>query len=163
MANLNIEAVYQQKMENYIEFKNLCFVDTLDNTAALAYEGKQNDFFGQISMENFRRIKDQNAKKISVIIGNPPYNAHQENYNLQNANRFYTDIDRRVKETYVKRGTAQRKGDLYDMYVRFVRWATDRLNGNGIVAFVTNRSFINARTFDGFRKEISKDFQEIWI
>ncbi len=163
VANLNIEAVYQQKMNDYKEFNNLCFVDTLDNTQALAYTGKQNDLFGTISLANVERIKKQNEKKISVIIGNPPYNAKQENYNLQNANRLYTDIDKRIKETYIKEGTAQNQIVIYDMYTRFYRWASDRLNQNGILAFVTNRSFIDSRAFDGFRKDVVKDFSEIWI
>ena len=38
------------------------------------------------------------------------------------------------------------------MYARFFRWASDRLHDDGIIAFVTNRSFIDSRTFDGFRK-----------
>ena len=80
IANLNIEYTYQQRKGTYKEFKNICFVDTLDNTSALDYSGKQDMLFG-ISSENAKRIKDQNAKKISVIIGNPPYNANQANFN----------------------------------------------------------------------------------
>lgn len=163
VANLNIEAVFQQKMGYFQEFNNLCFVDTLDNTDALNYSGKQNDMFGALSLENVARIKRQNEKTISVIIGNPPYNAKQENYNFQNANRAYQDIDKRIKETYIKQGTAQNQIVVYDMYTRFLRWATDRLNHNGILAFVTNRSFIDSRAFDGFRKEVTDNFQEIWI
>ncbi len=49
------------------------------------------------------------------------------------------------------------------MYARFYRWATDRINGNGIVAFITNRSFIDSRTFDGFRKSISQEFDYAYI
>ena len=49
------------------------------------------------------------------------------------------------------------------MYARFYRWASDRLSDEGIVAFITNRSFIESRTFDGFRKLVAKDFQEIWL
>ena len=162
VANLNIEAVFQQKMGTYQEFKNLCFVDTLDNTDALQYSGKQNALFGSLSMENVERIKRQNEKKISVIIGNPPYNANQQNENDNNKNREYADIDKRIKETYIKESTAQ-KTKVYDMYARFFRWAMDRMNQNGIVAFVTNRSFVDSRTFDGFRKIAQKDFQEIWI
>jgi predicted helicase len=163
VANLNIEAVFQQKMGYFQEFNNLCFVDTLDNIQALDYAGKQSDMFGAISLENMARIKRQNEKTISVIIGNPPYNAKQENYNFQNANRTYRDIDKRIKETYIKQGTAQAQMAVYDMYVRFLRWATDRLHKNGILAFVTNRSFIDSRAFDGFRKELFDNFQEIWI
>jgi predicted helicase len=114
------------------------------------------------SSENAERIKRQNEQKISVIIGNPPYNANQANFNDFNKNREYPDIDKRIKETYVKFSTAQ-KSKVYDMYARFYRWATDRLDKNGILAFVTNRSFIDSRTFDGFRKIISSEFNHIYI
>jgi predicted helicase len=49
------------------------------------------------------------------------------------------------------------------MYSRFFRWAMDRLNDNGIIAFITNRSFIDSRTFDGFRKTIQTDFDHAYI
>jgi predicted helicase len=160
VANLNIEYTYKQKMGKYLEFPNSCFVDTLDNIDGLAYDGKQHNMFG-FSSENAERIKRQNEQKISVIIGNPPYNANQANFNDFNKNREYPDVDKRIKETYVKFSTAQ-KSKVYDMYARFYRWATDRIDKNGILAFVTNRSFIDSRTFDGFRKIISSEFNHIY-
>ncbi len=161
VANLNIEYTYKQKMGKYEEFPNSCFVDTLDNIDGLKYEGKQNNLFG-FSSENADRIKRQNEQKISVIIGNPPYNANQANFNDFNKNREYPDVDKRIKETYIKYSTAQ-KTKLYDMYARFYRWATDRLDDNGILSFVTNRSFIDSRTFDGFRKIIASEFNYIYV
>jgi len=148
----------------YAEFTNLCFVDTLDNVEALKFAGKQNDMFGAL-VENVLRIKTQNDRKISVIIGNPPYNAKQTNFNDNNANRLYKDIDKQIKDTFVKQGAAQNQMALYDMYVRFYRWATSRLDhkDGGIVAFITNRSFIDSRTFDGFRKCVQEEFTEIHI
>jgi predicted helicase len=162
IANLNIEATYKQKMGVYEEFKNICFVDTLDNVHALQYKDKQEHLFA-ISVENANRVKRQNSKKISVIIGNPPYNAKQENYNYQNANRFYKTIDEHIRSTYVKEGKAQNQITLFDMYVRFVRWASDRIDANGIIAFVSNSSFIDALAFDGYRKCIADEFSEIHI
>ncbi|MEX0965765.1 MAG: type ISP restriction/modification enzyme [Bacteroidia bacterium] len=161
IANLNIEYTFRQRMGKYLEFPNICFVDTLDNMDFTGY-GQQHDLFS-ISLENTERIKKQNRKKISVVIGNPPYNAKQEFYNLQNANRKYPFIDSRIKETYVKQGSAQNQIVLYDMYVRFIRWATDRIQENGIVAFVSNSSFINGTAFDGFRKVIEKEFSSLYV
>lgn len=161
IANLNIEYTFKQKMGYYEEFKNICFVDTLDNTDALHYKGKQHDLFG-LSSENTERIRRQNSKKISVIVGNPPYNANQSNENDNNKNREYPAIDNRIKETYIKHSTAQ-KTKVYDMYARFFRWSMDRLDNNGIISFITNRSFIDSRTFDGFRKNIQNDFTNCYI
>lgn len=161
IANLNIEYTYHHKMGKYVEFENICFVDTLDNVEALTYSGKQQPLFG-FNSENTKRIKKQNERKISVIIGNPPYNANQQNFNDFNKNRDYPEIDKRIKDTFVKHSTAQ-KTKVYDMYARFYRWAMDRVDKDGIIAFVTNNSFINSRTYDGFRKCVVEEFNEIWI
>ncbi len=158
IANLNIEYTYKQKTGKYEEFENICLVDTLEHTT---FEGKQGELF-RLSVENTERIKRQNEKTISVIICNPPYNANQVNENDNNKNRQYPAIDKLIKDTYVKQSTAQ-KTKVYDMYSRFFRWATSRLNDNGVLAFVTNSSFINARTFDGFRKVVTDEFSEIYI
>jgi len=163
VANLNIEATYAAATGNYEEFPGLCFVDTLDNTHALRkHKGHIDDLFGAVSDDNVKRIRQQNSRRISVIIGNPPYNANQLNENENNKNREYPEIDKRIKETYIAASTAQ-KTKLYDMYARFFRWAADRLDENGILAFVTNRSFIDSRTFDGFRAMVAKEFSEIRV
>ena len=160
IANLNIEFTYKQKMNTYAEFESLCFVDTLDNMG-FGFEGKQTGLFG-VSAENSARIKKQNEKKISVIIGNPPYNANQANENDNNKNRTYEEIDKRIKNSFIKHSTAQ-KTKVYDMYARFYRWAFDRLDSNGVITFITNRSFIESRTFDGFRKCVQDDFDYCYI
>ena len=159
IANLNIEFTYKQKMGQYAEFKNICFMDTLDHAA---FSQKQYDVFS-MTVENTERIKNQNNRDIFVIIGNPPYNANQMNENENNKNREYKEIDQRIKVTYIKQSTAQ-KTKLYDMYSRFLRWATDRLGDkNGIIAFVSNSSFIDARSYDDFREIVADEFNEIYI
>ena len=163
VANLNIEATYAAITGEYEEFHNLCFVDTLDNVGLhTAAHGTTADLFGSVSEENVARIKRQNSRRISVVIGNPPYNANQANENDNNKNREYPAIDKRIKATYIAESTAQ-KTKLYDMYARFFRWASDRLAADGVLAFVTNRSFIDSRTFDGFRKTVGTEFAEAYV
>ena len=163
VANLNIEATYAAISGEYEEFHNLCFVDTLDNVGLhTAAHGSTADLFGSVSEENVARIKRQNSRKISVVIGNPPYNANQANENDNNKNREYPAIDQRIRATYIAQSTAQ-KTKLYDMYARFFRWASDRLAADGVLAFVTNRSFIDSRTFDGFRKVVGQEFAEAYV
>ena len=163
VANLNIESTYAAITGKYEEFPSLCFVDTLDNVGLhTSAKGVNADLFGSVSEENVARIKRQNGKRISVVIGNPPYNANQANENDNNKNRDYPQIDKRIKDTYIAESTAQ-KTKLYDMYARFFRWASDRLAENGVLAFVTNRSFIESRTFDGFRKTVAQEFADIYV
>jgi predicted helicase len=144
-------------MGEYEEFEHICFVDTLDHAA---FHLKQMNLFA-MSVENTQRIQNQNDRNISVIIGNPSYNANQQNENDNNKNRKYPAIDKRIKDTYVKESTAQ-KTKVYDPYSRFFRWATDRLGENGIISFITNSSFINAKGFDGFRKSVVNEFDYIY-
>lgn len=165
VANLNIESTYAAITGQYVEYENLCFVDTLDNVSPLGLRaGHQHELFGSFTEENVKRVKRQNAKKISVIIGNPPYNANQQNENDNNKNREYPHVDALIQRSYDAASSAQ-KSKSRDMYIRFLRWASERLdlNGDGIVAFVTNRSFVDKHTLDGFRKVAMKDFNEIYI
>ena len=169
IASLNIEYTYRERTGRYLEFPNLCFVDTLDNMdwqKAGATGGavtRQSAFnLGAVSTENWMRVQLQNEKTISVIMGNPPYNANQQNENDNNKNREYPEIDRRIRDTYIKASTAQ-KTKQYDMYKRFIRWASDRLADDGIIAFITNRAYIDARQDDGFRKIATEDFSDLYI
>jgi predicted helicase len=164
VANLNIEATYAALTGDYEEYPNLCFVDTLDNIAGLGvFAGHQHELFGGVSETNIERIRRQNKRKISVVIGNPPYNAWQENYNSRNPNRPYKRVDERIHDTYAKEGTAQNQNALYDMYTRFFRWASDRVCEDAIIAFIMNRNFIEKNAFDGFRKTVARDFEQIWL
>ncbi len=169
IANLNIEYAYKEKTGRYVEFPNLVFVDTLDNTdwqgggAASGSVVRQGAFnLGGLSTENWMRVQLQNEKPISVIIGNPPYNDSAVLWGDGGANREYPEIDRRIRETYIKESTAQ-KTHQYDMYKRFIRWASDRLNDDGIIGFITNRSYLDSRQDDGFRKLATREFTDIYV
>ena len=165
IANLNIEYTYRERTGHYREFPGLCFVDTLDNMGWKGATGgaveRQGAFeLGAMSEENWLRVQEQNEKNISVIIGNPPYNDQQSNWYDANPNRKYPEIDKRISETYVAASTAQRTHQ-YDMYKRFIRWASDRLDNDGIVAFVTNRAYLDTRQDDGFRRLTADEFTNL--
>jgi len=107
--------------------------------------------------------REQDAK-IMVVIGNPPYNVGQENENDNNKNRKYDVIDKRIRETYAHDSKATLKNKLYDAYVKFLRWATDRLGGrDGIVCLVSNNSFFEGMSFDGLRQHLLKDFTRVYL
>jgi len=157
IASLNIEHAYYERTGTYEPFEGMCFVDTLD----LA-EPKQNHF--QFMTEaNTARVRREKGAPITVVLGNPPYNVGQLNENDNNKNRKYQVIDRRVKETYARDSRATSVSKLNDPYTKFFRWATDRLNGrDGIVAFVTNNSFVDQIAFDGMRKNLLQDFTRLY-
>jgi predicted helicase len=99
---------------------------------------------------------------ITVIIGNPPYNVGQRSENDNNQNRKYTEVDQQIRDTYTKDSEATNKNSLSDMYVKFFRWAANRLEGrDGVVCFVSNNSFVDQLAFDGMRRHLLKDFDSI--
>ncbi len=163
IANLNIEFTYSQIMNEYAEFPNICFVDTLDNLGFKhTHKGAQDGFDFGMTAVNTERVKAQNSKKISVIIGNPPYNANQKSENDDNQNRKYPKLDSRIKQTYLAMSSAQ-KTKLYEPLVRFLRWSSDRIHEQGVVSFVINRAFIDKVGYDGFRKTVANEFNEIYV
>ena len=62
-----------------------------------------------------------------------------------------------------KDSTATLKNKLSDPYVKAIRWASDRIGEEGVVAFVTNNSFLDGVAFDGMRKHLADDFDAIYI
>lgn len=155
IASMNIEHEFWEMTGQYKSFPGICLVDTFE----LA-EDRQMSFF---STENTDRVARQKSSPITVVIGNPPYNAWQLNANDNNKNRKYKVIDQRVAETYAKDSKATNRSALSDPYVKAMRWAADRIGEEGIVAFVTNNSFVENLAFDGVRKNLERDFDEIYV
>jgi very-short-patch-repair endonuclease/type I restriction-modification system DNA methylase subunit len=157
IAALNIEHAYYDLTGKYEPFEGLCFVDTLDIA-----EGRQTRM-AFMTEQNSVRVERQKKAPITVIIGNPPYNVGQVNENDNNKNRSYEIIDKRIKETYAKDSKATSVTKIFDPYVKFFRWAVDRLQGSdGIVCYVTNNSFVDQIAFDGMRKHLMQDFTRIF-
>jgi len=155
IASMNIEHAYYEAMGDYKPFEGICLVDTFE----LA-EARQLGFFTQ---ENLARVERQRASPLTVIIGNPPYNVGQVNQNDNNKNRKYPVIDGRVKDTYAKASTATNRNVLSDPYVKAFRWASDRLQDEGVIAFVTNSGFLDGIAFDGMRYHLAREFSQIYI
>jgi predicted helicase len=155
IASMNLEHEFFELTGTYVPFSGICLVDTFE----LA-EDKQISFF---TTENTARVEKQKRSPIKVIIGNPPYNVGQLNENDNNKNRKYKAVDKRVNHTYVKDSKAQNNRALSDPYVKAIRWASDRIDDEGIVALVTNSSFVNDLAFDGMRKHLAEDFDAIYV
>ena len=155
IASMNIEHEYYDATEKYEPFAGICLVDTFD----LA-EDRQLPLFAP---ENTQRVESQKETPMFVVIGNPPYNVGQVNENDNNKNRKYSTIDKRVADTYAKASRATLKQALADPYVKAIRWASDRIDDNGVVAFVTNSSFLDGVAFDGMRNHLADDFDVIYV
>ena len=157
IAALNIENTYQEITGKIKEFENICWMDTL--TSGTKDFGKLSSYFD--GQDNVKRISRQQAKDICVVLGNPPYNALQVSFNDANPADKYPDIDQKIEETWsntnVKKGSTK-----YDMYKRFLKWSSERIKKNGMVVFISNNSFLDAKSDDGFRRAVYDEFDYIY-
>ena len=72
-------------------------------------------------------------------------------------------MDQRIANTYATDSKATLKTALYDPYVKAIRWGLDRIGEEGVVAFVTNNSFLDGIAFDGMRKHLAEDCDAIYL
>lgn len=165
IASINIESVYRQIRldqgfdDGYVEFEGISLTDTfqLHETDGTTFEGVPG------FADNLERVRRQKQAPIRVILMNPPYSAGQASANDNNQNLKYPRLDSRIEATYATRSTATNKNSLYDSYFRAIRWATDRIGDEGVIAFVSNSSFIDGNTADGVRLTWAEEFSDIFI
>ena len=159
IAAINIEAVYHGIMGgDYAPFEGICLTDTFQ-----MYE--RDDLIAHYMPDNSERRKRQKAQDIRVIIGNPPYSAGQKSENDNAKNVAYPDLDSRIRGSYAARSKARLQKNLYDPYIRAIRWASDQLDkaGGGVMAYVTNAGWLDANAMDGMRKCLTEEFSNIYI
>ena len=156
IANLNIEHEFYTATNRYVPYEGLCLVDTFE----VAEDRGQLQLF---TPDNTARVEKQKESEMFVVIGNPPYNVGQVNENDNNKNREHETMDKRIAETYSQDSKATNKNALSDSYVKAIRWSLDRIGEEGVVAFVTNNSFIGGLAFDGMRKHLAADCDAIYI
>ena len=159
IAAINIEAVFDEINgdEPYAPFEGMVLTDTFESTET--EDTLDDSFFGT----NDKRLKRQQEKPITAIIGNPPYSFGQKDGNDDNQNINYPKLERTILSSYVKRSKASMVGGMYDTYVKALRWATNRLKQDGVVAFVTNGSFIDSQSADGLRASLYNEFNHLFI
>jgi len=131
VANLNDRSHLRGDAGEYEEFPNLCFVDTLDN---VGLHTCKRDHWNLSQRNRGERQAHQTPKhrKISVVIGNPPYNANQLNENENNKNREYQRIDERIKRHTSPRVPHRRPSST--TCTRVSSLGERRVDKNGIVA-----------------------------
>ncbi|MDR0704480.1 MAG: DEAD/DEAH box helicase family protein, partial [Planctomycetaceae bacterium] len=161
IAAINIENTFHEvigeKSGKYTAFPGIVLTDTFQMS-----EGTQKEFIETFPI-NSTRAKKQKDKKITVILGNPPYSAGQKSENDNNKNLKYPKLDKRISETYAEASTATLKKNLYDSYIRAIRWASDRIGDKGVIGFVSNGSYIDSNSMDGLRKCLADEFTDIYV
>jgi len=141
----------------YIPFEGIVLTDTFQLSET------KGELEEKMFPENNCRVKRQKQSPIRVVIGNPPYSVGQGDANANNQNLKYPILDERIRTTYAAQSSATNKNSLYDSYIRAIRWASDRINGKGVVSFVTNNSFVDGNALEGLRASLTGEFSAIYV
>ena len=163
IADVNIEAVYHDLMKpaHYVNYDGICLTDTFQ----LA-ESSQQTLTEEFFKENSEEVLRQKRAPIRVIIGNPPYSVGQKSANDNAQNLSYPILDKKISDSYAKNSSANSVKALYDPYIKAFRWASDRIADNpdgGIVAFISNGSWLDGIGQDGFRACLETEFTDIYV
>ena len=113
--------------------------------------------------DNNERAERQQKLPIQVIVGNPPWSAGQQSATDDNPNVEYPALEDRISKTYAEYSTVTNKRHLYDTYKMAIRWATDRIDKQGVIAFVTNGSWIDGNADSGVRACLAEEFSAVHV
>jgi len=146
-------------------------------------ESQSSLFLPDLTIEGKLAQSVKQNKKILVITGNPPYSGHSSNTSevhfkvpkkLKSGEIIFVNkkkdtwIGNLVKDYFKIEGVGINEKNpkwLQDDYVKFIRFAQYKIEqtGHGIVAIVTNHSFLDNPTFNAMRYNLLKTFDQIRI
>ena len=163
IAAVNIEEVFRGRHgedSGYEPFNGIVLTDTfnLNKTAE-----NLTLFPREWLPENNERAERQQKLPIQVIVGNPPWSAGQRSATDDNPNVEYPELEERISKTYAESSTVTNKRHLYDTYKMAIRWASDRIQKQGVVAFVTSASWIDGNVEAGIRACLAQEFSSIHV
>ena len=157
IATVNLETAFHAVTGTYLPFNGMVLTDTFQMT-------EEGDLVDKVVLpENNEKAERQLKQPIRVIVGNPPYSAQQDSENDNNKNIDYPTLDENIRSTYAAQSGAKLVKNLYDSYIRAIRWASDRIGDRGIVAFVTNGSFLERNSLAGVRKCLTDEYSHLYI
>lgn len=127
----------------------------LTNSLEEAHPDTQTLFSSWLSDEADQANAIKRDTPVMVVIGNPPYAVSSTNKNewIQNLIADY------------KKDLNERKINLDDDYIKFTRFGQHFIdkNGSGVLAYISNNSFIDGITHRQMRKHLLESFDKIYI
>jgi predicted helicase len=134
----------------------------LTNTLEEARDtNRQTNIFAQLGLQDAisnESISASEIKKdypIMCVIGNPPYAISSSNKGEW--------IQEKLED--YKKGLNEKKINIDDDYIKFIRFAQDMIDksGEGVVAYISSNSFISGITHRKMRESLLKSFSSIYI
>ncbi|MDR2683975.1 MAG: N-6 DNA methylase, partial [Prevotellaceae bacterium] len=160
MAHLKIETILQEFGHNADDNQRLrvYLTDSLEEPKQIM---PKLGLYKWLSDESAEAKKIKNDMPVMVILGNPPYSGES-----QNKGKWILHL----MEDYKKEpagGRLQEKNpkwlnDDYAKFIRFGQYFVEK-NGEGILAYINNHSFLDNPTFRGMRYNLLQIFDKIYI
>jgi predicted helicase len=160
MAHLKIETILQEFGYNADDNQRLRIYLT-DSLEEPKQSVQRLGLYKWLSDESAEAQKIKNDMPVMVVLGNPPYSGESQNKG---------EWILRLMEDYKKEPTGGRLQErnpkwLNDDYAKFIRLGQYFVekNGEGILAFINNHSFLDNPTFRGMRYKLLQTFDKIYI
>lgn len=153
MAHLKLDLLLSES--GYKPKKQNRFRVFLTNSLEESHPDTGNLFTTWLSKEATEANLVKRDTPVMCVIGNPPYSVSSSNKGewIQNLIKDY------------KKDLNERKINLDDDYIKFIRYSQYFIDktGQGIVAMITNNSFIDGITHRQMRKSLLETFDKIYI
>ena len=149
--------------------------DTLEHHRG---QGQLETMEDPISAEGAAAAELKEAKRFTVVIGNPPYDREQKSAGDTTKRkggvvRFKTPgveaspLLQAVTEPMREAGLGGHLKNVYNDYVYFWRWATWQATelppGPGVVVFITAASYLDGVSMGGLRQHLRETFDELHV
>lgn len=156
IAHLKLSIAFRETGFKYFNRRlGIYLTNSLEPTLAQGNLFANFGFAQSITEESKEAAKIKNETPIMVVTGNPPYSVSS-----QNKGEWIQDLIKVYKE-----GLGEKKINLDDDYIKFIRFAEHFIErtGYGIVAMITNNSFIDGITHRQMRKHLLETFDSIYV
>ena len=139
----------------------------LTNTLEEPVEKELYTFAEFISDEANAAVSVKRDEPLLVILGNPPYQRKSANPS-RNSDGGFTFIGELIEDYKQVDGQSIGEKNLKALqadYVKFTRWAQWRIdkNGEGVIGYIVNNSFLDGPIFRGMRKSLLDSFNAIYL
>lgn len=127
---------------------------------------------GQLSFLDAQLVEERAAadavktgERVMLVVGNPPY---QRGRGRAASDWLQQQLMPRFTEP-VRQSARVNLKNLADPYVQFYRWSLWKLfesvpaGGPRLLSLITNRSYLLDYAFEGLRRALREEFDEIWI
>jgi predicted helicase len=156
MAHMKMYELLKDSLTEDTDRFNIYLTNTLNGAVDVEeHLLSVSDLVYQLNEEAIGANRVRQEQPVMVVLGNPPYNG-----NSKNNGTFITEL----MSEYAQKGKNIGKG-LNDDYIKFIRYGQSLIDQNqsGILAYISNNSFIKSLACSKMRESLLGSFDEIYI